>query len=135
MELDQFTASDTDIGEFYESTRTTARKHKRVVVKLDLPRPKTGAKFIKGPLPLDWLRSASRCGNRAEAVALLLWYAAGWQKSNPAKLTPTILAELHVHPKTARRVLLQFQSAGLVDVVMKRGCSPLVTILSCEEPA
>ncbi len=77
---------------------------------------------------MAWMRLAARCGNRSEAVALLLWYAAGFQRSNPVKLSKTILAELGVHTKTAKRVLIRMAEFGLVDVEFHRGRSPVVTI-------
>ncbi|TWU45550.1 hypothetical protein Q31b_07240 [Novipirellula aureliae] len=45
-----------------------------------------------------------------------------------------ILAELSVHPKTARRILRKMAERGLVRVESRRGRSPLVTIVS-PEPA
>ena len=47
----------------------------------------TGERFIRGPIPLEWMKLAAKCGDRAEAVAVLLWYAAGFQRSNPVKLS------------------------------------------------
>jgi len=112
MDLELYAAKETDLNRFYELTEHTEpnRRKRKPKMRLDLPRHNVGEKFIKGPIPLGWMRTASRCGYRSEAVALLLWYAAGWQKSNPVKLTPTILAEFQVSPKTARRTLDRFQS-------------------------
>lgn len=132
MDLEQFAAKESDLNNFYSQgsePQEPKRERRRSTVRLDLPRHDALGKFIKGPIPLEWMRTASRCGVRAEAVAILLWYAAGWQRSNPVKLTPSILAELRVHPKTARRILLKMESAGLVAVVSKRGASPMVTLL------
>jgi len=78
---------------------------------------------------MGWFRMAAGCGQRAEAVAILLWYTAGWQKANPVKLSPKILGELNVHPKTARRCLKRMAAVGLVHAEFRRGRSPLVTIL------
>lgn len=93
-----------------------------------LPKHGKGERFIRGPIPLAWMKLAARCGNRAEAVALLLWYAAGFQRSNPVKLSKSILAELNVHPKTAKRVLVRMREIGLVDAEFHRGRSPVVTL-------
>jgi hypothetical protein len=134
VELNRFTASPADVAAFYAGQPKSRSKPKRgptgAVVKVDhsLPKHREGERFIKGPIPLDWIKVASRCGYCAEAVGLLLWYASGLQRSNPCKLTPSILAELHVHPRTARRVLERFQEGGLVSVVFHRGRSPLVTL-------
>lgn len=129
MDLDSFAATKTDLAGFYQTApQTKPRSTKRP--RLDLPQPQSGDRFIKGPIPLEWMKLASRCGYRSEAVALLLWYLAGWQRSNPVKLTPDTLAEFRVHPKTAKRILLSFESAGLVSVEFRRGCSPVVTLLA-----
>jgi len=143
MELDQFTASPADVAAHYAVKPKTKPKGKpkrgstRAVAKSVQPLPQHcgGDHFIKGPIPLAWLKVASRCGYRAEAVGLLVWYAAGIQKSNPCKLTPKVLSELHVHPRTARRILERFASAGLVVVEFHRGRSPLVTITSPGGPS
>ena len=94
-----------------------------------LPRHRGGERFIRGPIPLAWFKSAAECGGRAEAVAVLLWYAAGCQRRNPVKLTRALLGELKVHPKTAKRVLQKMSDYGLVQCEFARGRSPLVTIV------
>lgn len=130
MGLEQFSASADDVIAFYANKPKQKSAKSKVKVNRDLPRNEPGAGFIKGPIPLDWIKVASRCGQRAEAVALLVWYAAGVQRANPCKLTPKVLAELHVHPRTARRILERFVDAGLAAVEFHRGRSPLVTITS-----
>jgi hypothetical protein len=135
MDLDAFVAKETDLTRYYALTGEQSqpkRKRRKTVARLDLPRHEPMEKFIKGPIPLEWMRKASLCGYSGGAVGLLLWYAAGWQKSNPVKLTPAILAELGVHPKTAKRVLLRLQSIGLVAADCRRGAAPVVTILPSE---
>lgn len=94
-----------------------------------IPRHRKGERFIRGPIPMEWVKAASNCGQRAEAVTMLLWHTVGWQKKNAISLTPRILRELNVHPKTAKRVLSRMADVGLVDVEFHRGRSPVVTIL------
>jgi hypothetical protein len=136
MDLEQFTASPSDVAAHYAGKPKSTSKRKtgaaKAATKADnkLPRHSDGDRFVKGPIPLDWIKAASRCGHRAEAVALLVWYAAGVQRANPCKLSPRVLAELHVHPRTAKRILERFVDAGLATVKFHRGRSPLVTITS-----
>ena len=131
MDLETFRGSGTDVAAFHAvqadrpADKTPAKKRASV----ELPKHGKGERFIKGPIPLEWMKLASKCGNRSEAVAVLLWYAAGFQRSNPVKLSKTILAELKVHPKTAKRVLVRMSDLGLVDVTFHRGRSPVVTIV------
>ncbi|HBJ37959.1 MAG TPA: hypothetical protein DDZ51_25010 [Planctomycetaceae bacterium] len=103
--------------------------------KLDLPRPDKGEHFIKGPIPLNWIQLATTCGGRGTEVGLLLWYAAGWQKRNPVKLTATICKQLGVHPKTTKRVLIRMEEVGLIKAKFHRGRSPVVTLLRLEASA
>lgn len=131
MDLESFSASETDVAAFYggqdeRPVKQSARRSNQRSV--DLPRHGDGERFIRGPIPLAWMKLAAKCGNRSEAVALLLWYSAGFQRSNPVKLSKTILDELGVHTKTAKRVLLRMAEFGLVDVVFRRGRSPVVTL-------
>ncbi len=129
--MDSFFADGSDMAAFYagQTERHGEGSTKRNVRRLvDLPKHGPGERFIRGPIPLEWMKLAAKCGGRAEAVAVLLWYAAGFQRSNPVKLSAKILAELHVHPKTAKRVLVRMKELGLVNVEFHRGRSPVVTI-------
>jgi len=125
VSLEAFKATTDDVASHYGRQPKQTRSVRKT---LELPRHEKGERFIRGPLPMEWFRLASQCGQRAEAVALLLWYAAGWQRSNPVKLTPPVLSELNVHPRTAKRCLQRMAAVGLVEVEFKRGRSPSVTI-------
>ncbi|TWU32283.1 hypothetical protein [Novipirellula artificiosorum] len=134
MDLSSFTANPNDMTALFaiRGEPQTAKRGKAKPTMIPLPKHAKGERFIRGPIPLAWFKLASGCGNRAEAVAVLLWYMAGCQNRNPVKMTPNVLSELSVHPKTARRVLQKMADKGLVLVEFKRGRSPLVTIVSPE---
>lgn len=130
MDLATYTAKPDDVSGLF-AVRGEKRIDKRGNAETQsapLPRHGPGERFIRGPIPLAWFKAASTCGERAEAVAVLLWYAAGYQRRNPIKLTPAVLRELNVHPKTAKRVLIRMAERGLVRNVFARGRSPVVTI-------
>jgi hypothetical protein len=131
MDPTQYRLDSGTLGTWFEvqAERRVDRKAKSKEVKHLVPKHRPGEPFIKGPLPLTWFKVASTCGGRSVDVALLVWYAANWQRSNPAKLTPSILREFDVHPKTARAVLRKLAGVGLVSVEFHRGRSPLVTLL------
>ena len=130
MDLQMFSASSEEIALHQKRLAINAKQtSRRVRVQLDLPRHESGEGFIKGPLPLDWFRAANTCGRRSLAVAAMIWFAAGLQKSNPIKLSRAILAELSIPPRTAKEVLERMQAIGIVSVEFHRGRSPLVTIL------
>jgi hypothetical protein len=134
VDLTAFTAKANDVAAFYaaqpERQDVASRSAKGKLKTLQpLPRHKSGELFLRGPIPLRWLQLASTCGQRAEAVALLLWYLAGLQGGSPVKLTRATLELLKVHPRTGRRVLVRMVALGLVRAEFHRGRSPVVTIL------
>lgn len=139
LDLTSFQALPEDIAAYYLrktekkiAVPDIAPKQKPLKAKLDLPRPGKGEAFIKGPIPFDWMRTATHCGGRGTEVGLLLWYAAGWQKKNPVRLTAAICKQLGIHPKTSKRVLVRMQGAGLISVEFHRGRSPVVTLMRPE---
>ena len=49
------------------------------------PRHKPGEKFLKGPVPWQWVEAASRLPGKALAVGLAAWREAGCRKvADPA---------------------------------------------------
>lgn len=132
MDLSRFEASPDDIAKYRERKavvpKSKSKSNRRIEPRQDIPRHGPKDRFIKGPIPMDWLRAANKCGRQAMSVATLVWFAAGLQRSNPVKITPSVLSELAVTPRTARRVLERMQHIGLVAVEFHRGRSPLVTI-------
>ena len=44
------------------------------------------AKFIKGPIPLEWISRANALPGKAGAVGMALWFLAGVQNSRPSSL-------------------------------------------------
>jgi hypothetical protein len=45
------------------------------------PRHSTGEKFLKGPIPLNWLSRASQLKGKSLQVGLSLWFLAGLTNS------------------------------------------------------
>ena len=126
MDLGKFGATSEEIATYQKGLpKKTSRKR----VQRDVPRHGSGDRFIKGPIPMEWMRAANTCGRRSVSVAIVIWFAAGLQRSNPVKLSQTVLAELGIPSRTAKRVLERMQSIGIVEVEFHRGRSPLVTIL------
>ena len=90
-------------------------------------------KFIKGPIPLDWIIKAGRCKGRAFHVGMMLWYLSGLNKSITIKLSNKLPKSFGFDRTTKLRGLRELEGSGLVSVEQKRGRSPLVTILDCGE--
>jgi hypothetical protein len=132
METEKFTAGSSDVAALF-AIRGEKRIDKRASGRpesLPLPKHGPGERFLRGPIPMEWLKRVVGCGRRAEAVAVLLWYAAGYQRKNPVKLTPHVLSELSVAPRAAKDILQKMADRGLVHVEFHRGRSPVVTLIS-----
>jgi hypothetical protein len=95
------------------------------------PRPRAGGRFLKGPVPLDWLQLASFQPGKALHVAVYLWFLAGLTKSRSVVLPTAKLASLGVDRYAAYRAIRALETAGLVSVVRHRGRHPIVTLNDC----
>ena len=102
-----------------------------------LPLPRTRVKqqrqarewFLSGPIPWAWLCRAGELPGQALAVGICLWFRSGIERSLTIRLSRKWPGEMGVEKDAARRGLRQLEDAGLVSVVRKRGCAPLVTII------
>lgn len=97
------------------------------------PRPKakkiTG-EFVKGPIPLPWLATASMLpGKAALVVALAVLFESGRRKSPEVKLTTDILRRFGVNRKAKYSGLKALENAALVRVHREPRRNPVVTIL------
>jgi hypothetical protein len=93
-----------------------------------LPRHRHGQRFLKGPVPWDWLTRAAQLGGSALHVGLALWHLAGMIKANEIKLSGKVLMELGVSRYSGYRGLATLEVAGLVSVERHTGRQPVVTI-------
>ena len=94
-----------------------------------LPRHKPGEKFLKGPIPWQWLTKAAQQSGRALHVGLALWFWAGIKRSGQVALSISRLSMLGVSRFAAYRGLAALERVGLVAVHRQRGRKPIVTIL------
>lgn len=129
MDHQRFVGTDEDIRELMLQ-RESKRPEQRTAHSVSpIPRHKSGERFVRGPIPWQWLRLALSIEGKSGNLAFALWYLAGLTKANPIRLTSKILTEFGVSSKTATRLLLAFKAKGLVDVDRQRGRGPDVTIL------
>jgi hypothetical protein len=100
------------------------------------PQPKAGTKFLKGPIPVDWLQSASRLPGKTTQVAIALWFQAGLTKCAIVRLSMKRLSEFGVKRHSAYRALEKLETGGLVSVERHQGRLSIVTLLDApgEEP-
>lgn len=96
--------------------------------KKSLPRHKPGEKFLKGPIPWNWLTAAAKLSGKALHVAVVLWFTAGIKYSPTIALSGKVLKDMGVQRNAAYRGLAVLEEAGLVAVIRHRGRCPRVTI-------
>ena len=97
------------------------------------PRHKRGEKFLKGPIPWNWLcRAAELCG-KAFQVAIAIWFLAGVHKKREVKLSGPAVADLGVNRYACYRGLKLLEKAGLISVHRAPGRKAIVTILDFAE--
>lgn len=98
-----------------------------------LPRHKTGGKFLKGPIPWDWVAKAAFVPGKAMQVAVALWFLAGMKKKPTVILSSAVLSDLGVKRNAAYRALAGLEEAGLVSVIRHQGRSSIVTLMELKE--
>ena len=89
--------------------------------------------FIKGPIPLAWMMAAAMLPGKSLHVGQVLWYLAGLKKTKTFALGNRDLKRFGVDRKAKGRCLKVMESAGLISVVSRAGCNPIVTLLDAPE--
>jgi hypothetical protein len=85
--------------------------------------------FLKGPIPLVWLSTASRLRSKAAlTVGLALWFEAGRRRNREVRLTTAICERFNVDRKAKYRGLSALEKAGLIEVKRVPRRNPIVTI-------
>ena len=97
------------------------------------PRPKAGEKYVRGPIPLDWLSRAAKLPGRSLHVSIALWFVAGLTRSREVPLSNLSSARFGLDRNAKYRALAWLEKAGLIAVERKLGRAPLVTILETED--
>ena len=97
------------------------------------PRHKTGEKFLKGPIPLNWLSRAAQLQGKSLQVGLSLWFLAGLTNSRTMKLSQSTLCDFGVNRQCKYRALKWLEDAQLISIKGANGQSPEVTLLAAED--
>ncbi len=97
-----------------------------------LPRHKAGEKFLKGPIPLNWLSTAAKLPGKSLHVGIAIWFTASLEKSATVPLSNVAGLPFGLDRNAKYRALKWLEKAGLILVERKLGRSPKITILdSC----
>jgi hypothetical protein len=93
-------------------------------------------KFLRGPVPLEWLGVAAQLPGRALAVGFALWHLAGLRGTHQhLSLSTERLESFGVSRHAKDRALRSLVSAGLATVDRKRGRSPRVSLVTASSKA
>lgn len=86
--------------------------------------------FVKGQIPLDWLKLAAALPGKSLNVAMACWFLKGLNKSDSFELEGKTLDFLNVKRHAGYRALKALEQARLVLVEQKPGRRPRVTIIN-----
>ena len=85
-------------------------------------------RYLKGPVPWDWLLAAANCGGSALVVGLVVWREHGMNPDLPAVISSTKTGEFCVDRKTIYRALVALENAGLIEVTRAHGRAARVRV-------
>jgi hypothetical protein len=87
-------------------------------------------KFIKGPIPLDWISRANALPGKGGAVGLALWFLVGVQRSRTVKLTSEVTRIAGCERKAVYSGLGELERAGLIVTHRRSGARAHVQIIT-----
>lgn len=98
-----------------------------------LERPETKvhqrrSRFLKGPVPWDWIIRASELPGQALIVGLCLWRLSGAVRNQTVTLGNAELEPFGTDRAAKSRALTVLEDAGLITVERNRGRLPIVTL-------
>jgi hypothetical protein len=94
-----------------------------------IPRTSNGQRFLRGPIPLDWLSAAAWLPGKSLHVGVALWLEAGLRNSAVVPLSNLTGRHFGLDRNAKYRGLDWLEQAGLISVERKLGRAPIVTIL------
>ena len=90
-------------------------------------------KFIKGPIPLEWVKKSAKLPGKVLNIVLILWYLKGLMKEDTVKITGKLLDNFCISRQAMYKGLEKLKHAGLISVKTHVGRCPEVTIIVNEE--
>jgi DNA-binding MarR family transcriptional regulator len=96
-------------------------------------RKKANGRFIRGPIPWNWITKLSGLSSSSNLVAWAIWHVAGLvSRETDLQIHKELLNDLNISRWTFARALSSLEKAGLVQVKRRKGARPLITILHPE---
>src|SRR5689334_10844605 len=102
-----------DDPDLYDMTHEEVAELERPRVQRTRP---AGERFLKGPVPWEWITAAGKLPGRALHVGIVLWHLAGLACSRTVPFRLARLEGMGVNCQAARRGLRALEAAGLVAV-------------------
>lgn len=90
----------------------------------------TRQKFIKGPIPLEWVKRANSLPGKSGAIGIALWFLSGVQKNETVKLTKAVENIAGCNRQAVYYGLERLENEGLITVRRRTGGRPTVLIKS-----
>ena len=92
------------------------------------PKKKKIGSFIKGPIPLYWIKKALKLAPCAIRIGMVLWYISGLRKNETFILSNVMLKKFDIGRHTKYRGLKLLEEAGLIEIEKRFKKNPKVTI-------
>ena len=86
-------------------------------------------RFIKGPIPLDWMETAARLPGKATQAAVAIWFRHGLTHGGVIRFTRRLAQQFGIGRKAVTAALTNLETAGLISVLRPPGCAPRVKVL------
>ena len=86
-------------------------------------------RFLRGPIPLDWLSRAAALPGRSLHVAIAVWFMAGLKKTSMVPVSNITSLQFGLDRNAKYRALEWLEHANLIAVERRAGRAPIVTIL------
>ena len=93
-----------------------------------IPRASKGQRFLRGPIPLDWLSAAAGLPGKSLHVGIALWLEAGLRNAAVVPLSNLTGRYFGLDRNAKYRGLDWLEQAGLISVERKLGRAPMVTL-------
>ena len=93
-----------------------------------IPRASKGERFLRGPIPLNWLSAAARLPGKALHAGLAIWLEAGMRNSAVVPLSNVTGQRFGIDRNAKYRALHWLEKAELITVERKLGRAPIITI-------